>query len=55
MVELLSLGPHAIPGWGAARFNALYSASHCTTTANDGDSANGQLEAEGGHMEMDVE
>ncbi|KAL7756954.1 hypothetical protein ACKLNR_013947 [Fusarium oxysporum f. sp. zingiberi] len=55
MVELLSLGPHAIAGWGTAWFNALYSAAHGTATANDGDSANGQLEAEGGHMEIDME
>ncbi|KAH7468431.1 hypothetical protein FOMA001_g14964 [Fusarium oxysporum f. sp. matthiolae] len=54
-VELLSLGPHVIAGWGAAWFNALYSAAHGTATADDGDFANGQLEAEGGHMEMDIE
>ncbi|KAJ4276400.1 hypothetical protein NW764_008807 [Fusarium oxysporum] len=39
----------------AAWFNALYSAAHGTATADDGNFANGQLEAEGGHMEMDIE
>ncbi|KAF5704225.1 hypothetical protein FMUND_12632 [Fusarium mundagurra] len=45
IVELLSLGPHAIAGWDDQRLNALCSAAH-GMAADDGDSPNGKPETE---------